>query len=207
MFSDECSVQRGSGKAAEWCFRYPYEKYNPDMITEKEKGKIMSQMVWGAIWLTRNGRVRRSELVIMKRHFASKKHGYSGDSYIQTLEEGLLPHYKPGQIFVQDNAPIHNCKKSKEFFESHGIWVMDWPPYSPDLNPIEHLWWALKKKVHELHPELVTMGDAESDWEALCEALKEARGELPDDLIRKLIHSMPQRLEAVRVAKGRQTKY
>jgi transposase len=81
-FSDECSVQRGSGNVAEWAFRYPHEKYDPKMITEKEKGKRMSQMVWGTIWVTPNGRVGRSPLIIMSRDFASKKHGYSGRSYM-----------------------------------------------------------------------------------------------------------------------------
>lgn len=206
-FSDECSVQRGSGKIAEWCFRFPHEKYDPNMITEKEKGKQMSQMVWGAIWVDERGCARRSELVIMDRDPDSPRNGYSGESYIKTLQKGLLPNYRPGQIFVQDNARIHVSKKVQEFIMDHGIWVLEWPPYSPDLNPIEHLWWALKKKVHELHPELETMGDSEEDWEALRAALKEAWRALPNSLIKTLICSMPNRLAAVRKAKGWQTKY
>jgi transposase len=177
------------------------------MITEKEKGNKMSQMVWGAIWITPNGRVGHSPLVIMERDFASKKNGYSGKSYTKTLEEGLLPQYLPGHIFVQDNAPIHNSNYTKDWLESHGIWTLEWPPYSPDLNPIEHMWWALKKMVYKLHPELVTMGNSESDWDALNDALQEAWLKIPNSLIRKLVESMPRRLEAVRKAKGWQTKY
>jgi hypothetical protein len=48
-FSDECLVQRGSGKKAEWCFRYPEEIFDPKMISEKEKPRRMCQMVWGII--------------------------------------------------------------------------------------------------------------------------------------------------------------
>jgi transposase len=31
---------------------------------------------------------------------------------------------------------------------------MYWPPYSPDLSPIENLWPLLKAKIYELHPEI-----------------------------------------------------
>jgi transposase len=84
---------------------------------------------------------------------------------------------------------------------------MEWPPYSPDLNPIEHMWWELKKIVHKLHPELATMGHSEDDWKALQDALKEAWLLIPNSLIRKLVNSMPKRLAACRKAKGWQTKY
>ena len=69
------------------------------------------------------------------------------------------------------------------------------------------MWWAPKKMVHKLHPELETMGNTKADWEALCKALKEAWLKLPNSLIKKLIHSMLQRLAAVRRARGAQTKY
>jgi hypothetical protein len=52
--------------------------------------------------------------VIMDRDFKLEKHGYSGKSYTATLKKGLLPQYLLGQIFVQDNAPIHNSKHSKK---------------------------------------------------------------------------------------------
>ena len=32
---------------------------------------------------------------------------------------------------------------------------MEWPPYSPDLNPIKHFWYRLKKLVYTRHPELL----------------------------------------------------
>jgi transposase len=39
---------------------------------------------------------------------------------------------------MQDNASIHTAHKVKDWFEENGIQTTDWPPYSPDLNPIEH---------------------------------------------------------------------
>jgi transposase len=75
----------------------------------------------------------------MERDPLAKRNGYTAQSYCDTLEEGLLPQYLPGQIFMQDNTPIHKAILMREFLMDHGIYTMDWPPYSPDLNPIEHL--------------------------------------------------------------------
>ena len=91
-------------------------------------------MIWGSIWLG-----GRSELVIMDRDEFSSRGGYSTKPYPESLEKALIPIYEPGKVFQQDYARIHVSKEAQEWFEYHGIWVMDWPPHSPDLNPIEHL--------------------------------------------------------------------
>jgi len=101
-----------------------------------------------------------------------------------------------------DNAPIHTSNLVKGWLETHGVWTLDFPPYSPDLNPIEHLWLALKRKVLKLHPELIQMGQSMEDLECLIEACKEAWMALDQCLMRRLVDSMEQRLKAVRKAEG-----
>ena len=115
-------------------------------------------MVWASIWIDSRGRTQRSLLVIMTRDPNSARNSYSANSYIEALEEGLLPNYQPGERFMIDNASIHTAERTSEFLTDYGIWTIDFPPYLPDLNPIEHLWWALKKLLQKHYPHLSTRG-------------------------------------------------
>lgn len=50
-------------------------------------------------------------------------------------------------ILVQDNAPQHKSSYTSQVLRSWGIKVMDWPPESPDLNPIELVWGNMKNSI------------------------------------------------------------
>jgi transposase len=58
---------------------------------------------------------------------------------------------------MHNNALIHTAHLIREWLQEHRLDVIDWPPYSPDLNPIENLWALLKAEMYRLFPGLVGM--------------------------------------------------
>lgn len=73
------------------------------------------------------------------------------------------------------------------------IEVMDWPPYSPDLNPIENLWALMKAKIYDLK---CAPNTAEA-LDHLIKAAKEAWHALDGEILVKLSETMPNRVNAV----------
>jgi hypothetical protein len=205
IFSDECSIEIGKGRRKRWCFRLNYqgEKWKKENISPYKKGKGISVMVWGAIWGS-----SRSDIIFLERDPTSKHNGYSGRSYLAILEEALPTIWEPGLIFMQDNAPIHASHLVKNWLSDNMIPVLKWPPYSPDLNPIEHAWVRLKETAHALDPGLEEYGGGEDVLkEHLAGLTEQAWSEISQDYFDRLVESMPRRIKAVINAGGWYTKY
>ena len=72
----------------------------------------------------------------------------------------LIPNLKKNQIAIMDNACIHKSPKIREAIEKAGCRLVYQPAYSPDLNPIEHFWALLKKKIGALRQKFGSIFDA-----------------------------------------------
>ena len=81
--------------------------------------------------------------------------------YQQILDD-CLPDIKElwteGYIFQQDNATPHSALARKGYFNNNNIKIIDWPPQSPDLSPIENIWGIIKNKLFDRASE-ITSGD------------------------------------------------
>jgi len=60
------------------------------------------------------------------------------------VEQALAPSLSPGQVVVMDNLSAHKGGRVRELVEERGCEVLYLPPYSPDLNPIEHAFSKVK---------------------------------------------------------------
>ena len=72
----------------------------------------------------------------------------NGEVFLAYVEQQLAPTLKPGDVVVLDNLSSHKRAGVREAIEAAGAVLLYLPPYSPDLNPIEHAFakfkWLLK---------------------------------------------------------------
>ncbi len=98
------------------------------------------------------------------------------------------------------NARPHVARVCRQFLEDEGIDTIEWPPRSPDLNPIEHLWDIMFRSIRcrQVAPQTV---------QELSDALVQIWEEIPQDTIRRLIRNVPGRCQACIQACGGHTNY
>lgn len=72
------------------------------------------------------------------------------DVFETYVEKILIPNLTAGQVLILDNATFHHGGKIKKLIESADCSLLYLPPYSPDLNPIEHFWNSVKNKIRRL---------------------------------------------------------
>jgi len=89
---------------------------------------------------------------------------------------------------------------AKKWFEENEVEVLEWPPQSPDLNPIEHLWVELKRRLNSYEEEPKSMYE-------LWERVQDTWNDIGAATREKLVESMPSMVTAVLEAKGGYTKY
>jgi transposase len=84
-------------------------------------------------------------------------------------------------LFMQDGAPSHCSKLTTAWFTEHHIKLFPHPFCSPDMGPIERLWYLLKVRIQELLQQPTTFED-----------LKQAALEAWDALTLEEVNSIPQ---------------
>ncbi|KAI0999741.1 hypothetical protein K3495_g8457 [Podosphaera aphanis] len=107
---------------------------------------------------------------------------------------------------MQDDAPPHKVRQAMDELRERNISPIPWPPYSPDLNPIEHVW-KLTKEYIAYHYHDLAPGNYRSQDELrsiVAEAWDKA---VEENELEILVESMPSRIRAVCEARGGPTKY
>ena len=148
-------------------------------------------MVWGCIDMQ-----EKSDLVFIEGNMTAAM-------YIdQVINPEVVPLFvrRPHMVYMQNNARPHAARITTAHLMNMGIAVLPWPSKSPDLNPIEHLWDELERRVRDRPHQPTSL-------QQLRQALQEEWDAIPRDVWRHLIGSMRRRCLAVVDADGGHTRY
>ena len=209
IWSDETMVRSQNDPRPKLGFRRrnKREKYDPKNVQPKSGYGGASQMVWACFVGDKLGPIVFMDSSITK------------EVYITMLGDTLLPFIDvlrtDGQanvVFQQDNATPHSSPVTRKWLEDeakkHGFSIMQWPPNSPDLNPIEHLWSHVKRELHRQYPDTWHLkGSPDTIRNILKERIHKIWWDMGSTVLKRLIESMPHRVRAVLDARGNVTGY
>lgn len=128
---------------------------------------------------------------------------FNAREYIECIRTNFFNnHHHTDYIFQQDNCSIHKATEVIQFFRDHNVRTLNHPPISPDLNTCENIFNLSQRQLdHYLLTNFI------NNKTMLFNKVKEYIESIPVETVNSLIDSMPNRVQAVRVAGGGHTRY
>ncbi|PRD29166.1 UNVERIFIED_CONTAM: Transposable element Tcb2 transposase [Trichonephila clavipes] len=188
VFSDEFWFVLGTDDNRVPVWRRPGERYNSSHTVLRHTARTAGVMVWRATaydsWST---------LIVMRGTLTGQRY----------VDDTLRPHVGPfvnglpGAIFQPVNGRPHTARVAHDFLRHFQTFqTLPWPARSTDLSPVEYVGNQLKRQMLSCH----SVHDLEL-------AVQDLWAEMPQDNIRCLINSMPDRVAACIAAGGGPTRY
>ncbi len=180
------------GRVRIWCKEH--ESMDPTCLvsTVQAGGGVM---VWGIFaWHT------LGPLVLIE-------HCLNTTTYLSIVADHVHPfmttvYLSSDGYFQQDNAPCHKAQIISDWFLEHDkeFTLLKWPPQSPDLNPIEHLWDVVER-------EIPIMDVQPTNLQQLCDSIMSIWTKTTEECFQHLVKSMLRLIKAVLKVKGGPTRY
>lgn len=191
IFLDESKFNLfgSDGKTMVW--RKPNTELQKEHLRPTVKHGGGSVMIWGCISTKGVGNLVFINGIMNQEQYLK----ILKENLKQSAEKmGILDTFK----LYQDNDPKHKAHKVRSWLLYNCPKVLETPPQSPDLNPIENLWSELDRRVHK------TPISSISD---LKKRLQEEWAKIGQDYTSKIIKNMPKRLNDTVLNNGYHTKY
>lgn len=191
LFTDESrfNVHRRDGRAR--VYRRRGERFRDACVKESDRFGGGSTMIWAGIALN-----HKTDVIVVNGNLNAQRYR---DDILATVVTPLF-RVNPHLTLMHDNATSHTAAATRNFLTINNVNVIDWPAVSPDLNPIEHLWDELDRRVRGQPnpPESVAQ---------MRQALLAQWQRIGQPEIRRLIRSMRRRCQAVIDANGGHNRY
>ncbi len=194
-WSDESRflLRHSDGRVRIW--RKEQESMDPSCLVSKVQAAAGGVMVWGIFsWQT------LGPLVPIE-------HRLNATAYLSIVADHshhfMITVYPSSDgYFQQDNAPCHKAQIISDWFLEHDneFTLFKWPPQSPDLNPIEHLWDVVEREIH-------IMDIQPTNLQQLRDAIMSIWTKISEECFQHLVESMPHRIKALLKAKVGPTRY
>ncbi|GFV70123.1 transposable element Tc3 transposase [Trichonephila clavipes] len=168
-------------------------------VTTKRTNTIERHRYGGAGWLVWGGIILGSRTDLHIQSVTMTGHIYRDvilKQHVRLFRGAMDAEF----LFMDDNARPHHANIVDECIQSEDITRMDWPAYTPDSIPIEHVWDMLDRRIaaRQLPPTCLP---------ELWRALLDEWCNIPQDQIDNLILSMPRRCKACIASSKRHTPY
>ncbi len=172
-----------------------HESMDPSCLVSKVQAGCGGVIVWGIFsWHT------LGPLVPIE-------HRLKATAYLSIVADHVYPfmttvYPSSDGYFQQDNAPCYKAQIISDWFLEHDgeFTLLKWPPQSPDLNPIEHLWDVVEREIHIMYVQPTNL-------QQLCDAIMSIWTKVSEECFQHLVESMPRRIKAVLKAKAGPTRY
>jgi len=164
LFEDECSISNTATTSYSW------SKKGFQPVVKLKQVKRERQTFFGCVD-TETG------IVLSKR--ADNGNATTFKQFLKMV----LKQYVGRKIYmILDNVRYHHAKKLKPFLENNKdkLELVFLPPYSPDFNPMERVWWYMRKKITHNRYTNCFYERVKKFWMLFSHFLK------PNDLIIKL---------------------
>lgn len=192
LFTDESRFCLDPTDRRNRVWRRRGERFADEAVLERNRYGGGSVMIWGGI------STRHRTAVY---NVAGNLNGVRYQTEIlQPLVLPALHQLGPHAVFQDDNARPHRSRAVNTFLQAAGVDRMQWPANSPDLNPIEHLWDELGRRLQQRRPRPANLNELflslQQEWDAV-----------PQAFLRKLVNSMRQRCHECLASNGGHTRY
>uniref|UniRef100_A0A8C5QEC7 Transposase n=1 Tax=Leptobrachium leishanense TaxID=445787 RepID=A0A8C5QEC7_9ANUR len=178
LWTDETKLERFGPMDQRYVWRRKNKAYEEKNTLPTVKHGGGSIMLWGCFASAGTGKLQRVQSTMNSLQYQE----ILDDNVMQSVTNLTL-----GRLwtFQQDNDPKHTSKSTRAWLQFKGWNILEWPSQSPDLNPIENLWWDLKKAVAVRKPKNVTELEAfaHDEW-----------AKIPVDRCKTLVSSYASRL-------------